>query len=255
MNHIIDGIILFLIILILAVSPDIRLSMVKRISMSRFIKKVFIKLKKDNQNIYVLGTINDEHISNTKYSLVHLDGVIRKLKPDILLVESKNKEIEEDNLADGSIEMLFSSLTAKELNIPIKGFDWWNDKEIKHGQLVDQRKKHIVKNIVDRSRNYNNVLVLVEYSQIKELISEMKKVSYSTTNIDNTERDKLFEPKMEKLSFPIGTKYYLQKRIEIEENSLYSSKSEEWRKAYNDSIQAKKKLLKKIDEIGERVAP
>ena len=77
----------------------------------------------ESQVVYILGTIRSKHLSEQHYSLMHIETVIHNLAPELLLIESR-PEIIKDELADGSIEMLYAHLIAKERGIGVKGFDW-----------------------------------------------------------------------------------------------------------------------------------
>ncbi|MTI48117.1 MAG: hypothetical protein FH761_09765 [Firmicutes bacterium] len=252
MDYIVELILFILIVVILIFSPDIRLFLIKKVSTPYFIKKAFIKLRKGKQDIFILGTISDEHLENDRYSLLHIDAVIRNLRPDILLLENRPEEIERDNLADGSIEMLFGALTAKELGIDFDGIDWWIENDIKPGEMSSERTIKIKSNILKKSKGYSKVLILAEYSNINKIIAGMRKESYSRVKMDNIERDNILKTKSTKLIFPKGMKYYLEKRIEIEREAAELTPSADWRIAYLDSADAREDLINTVNKIGEK---
>lgn len=56
-----------------------------------------------------------------------------------MLVESRPEQLAKDNWADGPIEMLFASLTARSLGIEVDGVDWHEDDPSKFGTTWKER--------------------------------------------------------------------------------------------------------------------
>jgi hypothetical protein len=76
-------------------------------------ERLFPPPSKNDQEIFILGTIHGRHYKSKSYSLLYLKTVIENTKPELLLVESRPEELKAGNLGDGPLEMLFSNLTAR----------------------------------------------------------------------------------------------------------------------------------------------
>ncbi|WP_070000986.1 hypothetical protein [Cellulosilyticum sp. I15G10I2] len=86
---------------------------------------VLLKIN-DEQEIYILGTIHSAHYQkNYNYSLADIKYAIDTIKPDLLLIETRQEIFDSFKALDGPSEMIFSWCYANENNIPVKGIDWW----------------------------------------------------------------------------------------------------------------------------------
>ena len=81
--------------------------------------------RSDAADVYLLGTIHGDHLTTPAYSLCHIDAVIRNLCPDRLLLEMRPEFLELGSYGDGPAEMPFAALTARELDVDVRGIDWW----------------------------------------------------------------------------------------------------------------------------------
>lgn len=192
----------------------------------------------------MLGTIHGFHMICKDYSFLHIKAVISNLKPDLLLVESRQAELDLGNIADGPPEMLYSHLIAKSLNIPVRGIDWWLVDESKPGRTSVKRDDIIVDNIIRESAGYKKVLVIFGFSHLIEAKKRMKKQKYYNVKLKKDYKDDLFFHKEEKLIYPPETKYYIEKRIEKEKEELNECKTEKW-------IEVKHRMIKELENYKE----
>jgi hypothetical protein len=205
----------------------------------------FVKLTKNDQEIYLLGTIHSNHLTTKDYSLRHLKAVITNLKPDLVLVESRPEELQKDNWGDGPIEMPFASLTAKSLGMKVDGMDWWDSSNI--GSLISdngERDNRMAQNVLDRVTGHRKVLVLTGYSHVSELVSRLKKQGYSEASFTNQEKDSLFITADIDSEFPPYFAFYIQKRIDIDRASMEKETNPRAKAAYKNAIDTREKFLK-----------
>ena len=212
---------------------------------------VFLRLANNQgQTIYVLGTIHGSHLSFTPYSLWHLQAVVERLHPDLLLVESRPEELGRDNWGDGPIEMLFASLTARSLGIEVQGIDWWNKSSLHDDS--SEREDQMFQNILGHLPGSRTVLILAGWSHIEGLKQRLQSAGYKVEAFSSREKQALFAPSDKELLFPPGMTYYLQKRIELDQANLQNETDGEWRGRIESGIALRQELLAMIAEVGEQ---
>ncbi|MFW6030429.1 MAG: hypothetical protein ACOCRO_09280 [Halanaerobiales bacterium] len=234
---------------VILANEEIRLYLLSEISPSTFKRRVFVKLTNDDQDIYILGTIHDRHLTTNEYSLLHIKAVIKNLKPDLLLVESRPTQLEHDNIGDGPIEMPFANLTARSLNISVAGMDWWSiNMEEKTNNRRDDK---MVSNILKEVPGYKKVLILTGFSHVGEFVPRLNEVGYKVVEFSDDRKKKLFSGIEEKLTFPTGMKHYIEKRIIIDKKTLESINDKKWKEKYQNVIKNRENVLKIINMVGE----
>lgn len=217
-----------------------------------YAKKVtFVKVGKESQEIYLLGTIHGQHLTTKDYSLSHIGSVIKNLNPDLVLVESRPEELAKDNWGDGPLEMPFASLTAKSMGISVGGMDW-SDKNVNPGTTNETRDDKMVTNILQSVKGYRKVLVLTGFSHVPEFTTRLQKEGYKEMAFSNTEKEKLFLTPNTKFLYPKGMSYYIEKKINVEKDELSKEKDPEWISAIKNVIESRQELLKNIKVIGEK---
>jgi hypothetical protein len=210
--------------------------------------KMLRKLVKEDKEIYILGSLHQMHYHLTDFNFQHLKVVLTNLKPDILLVESRQEELEKGNYADGPIEMFYIHMAARDLNIPVKGVDWFSYNESKPGTTNKKRDYIITQNIINSSKGQNKVLVVVGATHMLVGTKMLKQKGYKIDTLDLEDKQYLFSNSDKDLIFPRDTIKYVNKRIKIEKDKLQSQAMKEtWQNATQRVILDLENFINKIE--------
>ena len=210
--------------------------------------KMLTRLVKEEEEIYILGSLHHMHYNLPDYSFQHLKAVLTNLKPDILLIESRQEELEKGNYADGPIEMYYLHMAARDLNIPVKGVDWFSYEDSKPGTTNKKRDNVITQNIINSSKRHNKVLVVVGATHMLVETKMLKQKGYKIDTLDLEDKQYLFSNSDKDLIFPRDTIKYINKRIKIEKDKLQSQAMKEiWRNATQRVILDLENFINKID--------
>jgi hypothetical protein len=206
------------------------------------------KLTHEDKEIYILGSLHHMHYHLPDYSFQHLKAVLTNLKPDILLIESRQEELEKGNLADGPIEMFYLHMAARDLNIPVKGVDWFSYEDSKPATTNKKRDHMIIQNIINSSKGHNKVLVVVGATHMLVETKMLKKSGYKRVDLSLDFKNSLYSNIDIDLVFPKDTIKYINRRIEIEKNKLQSQAiNETWRNATQRVILDLENFINKIE--------
>jgi hypothetical protein len=209
--------------------------------------KMLRKLVKEDKEIYILGSLHHMHYNLPDYSFQHLKAVLTNLKPDILLIESRQEELEKGNYADGPIEMYYLHMAARNSNIPVKGVDWFSYEVSKPGTTCKRRDQMITTNIIDKSKDYKKVLVIIGATHMLVETKMLKQKGYKIDTLDLEEKQSLFSNSDKDLIFPRDTIKYINKRIGIEKDNLQSqTMSDIWQNATQRVILDLEDFINKI---------
>ncbi|MCL4517401.1 MAG: hypothetical protein M1379_17775 [Firmicutes bacterium] len=233
-------------------NPEMGMALLINVSPARFKYVYFYKLANWGQEIYILGTIHGRHLKTGDYSLQQIRAVVKNLRPDLLLVESRQEELKRDNLGDGPVEMLFANLEARSLGIEVGGMDWWTKKGMKPGRTNKARDDKMVENILQSVPGHKKVLVLTGASHVLEFVPRLKKAGYSSAPFGKGDKDRLFATSSTGLSFPRGMGHYLEKTISIYQEELSREQNPEWKRAYENVIRDRQLILKVVEMSEER---
>jgi hypothetical protein len=210
--------------------------------------KMLTRLVKEEEEIYILGSLHHMHDNLPDFSFQHLKAVLTNLKPDILLIESRQEELEKGNFADGPIEMFYLHMVARELNIPVKGVDWFSYDESKPGTTNKKRDNMITQNIINSSKGHNKVLVVVGGTHMLVGTKMLKKSGYKRADLSLEFKNSVYSNIDNELVFPRDTIKYINKRIEIEKGKLQSQvMNEVWRNATLRVILDLENFINKIE--------
>lgn len=211
----------------------------------------FIKMSNDmGAEIFLLGTIHNDHMIEKDYSFPHLAAVIENLSPTTLLIESRQGELERGNLGDGPCEMPFVYLIAKKLEIPVYGIDWW-EKSKSLGSSNQEREDRIFSNIQKHTGSAGKYLVLLGFSHIEEMVSRLESVGFTRQNIAN--KGEFFKLHSEQFLFPKGMSHVISHRIENEARSMLESDAMPYREKIENLIEQRKRFLTYIENTGEEL--
>ncbi|AKN31297.1 hypothetical protein Ccar_10700 [Clostridium carboxidivorans P7] len=213
----------------------------------------FRKYVNDNQQIYFLGTAHEISLDSKPYSYLNLKSVIENLKPDVLLIESRPEQLNNGNFADGPPEMLYCHLVANKLGIPVKGVDWWiPDDKNKPSSTNPVRDNYINENILKSVIGYKKVLILMGMEHVTREQPKLQAAGYKKVFFSEIEKIKLLKVHDNKLTYPKGMNYYIQKRIDYEKScigTLY--KNDTWKNQAEAVIENLNRIDKAIEQTGE----
>lgn len=221
------GIACLVIILPIIIFCDLRLLVIFKINPVFCRNKCLHKLTRNGEELYFLGTLHDFHITSKEYSLLHIKAAIENLMPDLLLVESRQEEMDKGNIADGPPEMLYSNLIASSHGITVMGVDWWSWFDFKIKLTDKERDDNICKNIVEKAPGNKKVLVIMGAAHLLEGIPRLKKQGYIETKLSNEEKDKIFHHLDSEITYPEDTAKYIDIRIEREKSLMDGSIKDE----------------------------
>ena len=233
------GIILLLILSILFVlGEDLKLIFWYLFSRNNIKYKMIRKYVKGDKALFLLGTVHGLHYKLKHFSHLHLQATLNMINPELLLVESRQEEIEKENLADGPLEMLFIHLLAKDKEIPVKGIDWFEIDIGKPVTTTKTRDKVIYNNIMTNINDYKSVLVLFGASHMLITSKKLKRDGYKRVKLTKAEIDNIFLSENEGFSYHPSTAKYLKIRIESLKKLLNNSLINEiWTKRINIVIE------------------
>lgn len=78
------------------------------------------------QEVYVLGTLHDTHFNKwANYSVADILGAIENVKPDVVLIEAREKYFEAYGAVDGPIDMAIAYSYCIDNDVPTALIDWW----------------------------------------------------------------------------------------------------------------------------------
>jgi hypothetical protein len=203
------------------------------------------------QEVYLLGTLHGRHLTTRDYSLLHLQAVSAHLRPDLVLVESRPEELAQDNWADGPIEMPFASLLARENGVEVRGFDWWT-MDATHQINGDRREDAMFQNIRAGVADHKTTLILTGYAHVDGFERRLLANGWRRADFPDAEKQRLFDTTGQRLVFPRGMTHYVQKRIEIDRQTLAHQTDAFWRNRLTEAIAARQRLLRTITAVGER---
>lgn len=229
--------------LLVIINAEIRNYLLFKLSPGYAKNITFVKLLKDQQLVYILGTIHGAHLSVRDYSLWHIKAVIKNLRPDLLLVESRPEELDQDNWADGPIEMVFSSLTAMELGIPVCGMDWWDYELFSAGRSNDLREEKMFKLATSQISNQKRALLITGFSHVPEFTKRFLNKGYSHPDFPSAEKEKLFATTDNEELYPTRMAFYIEKRIKLDKKAIVDVKNPKLRLALKDSVAFWSKFL------------
>jgi hypothetical protein len=233
-----------------AADPELRGQALLAISPKAFRDAEFQRLAgPSGQTLYLLGSIHGGHPPD--YGLVHLRAVITRLRPDLLLVESRPQEMARGNLGDGPIEALYETLVGRAAGIEVAGIDWWT-MNAAHEIDSDAREDHMAANVRAALAGRRTVLVIVGYSHLQPLADRLAAGGYHAAPFAEAEKERLFDSAGLDGAWPVGMATYVQRRIEADQATLRGVTDPFWRQRLADAIAARAALLRTIAPAAER---
>lgn len=156
----------------------------------------------------------------------------------------------QDNWADRPVEMLFSSLAAKELGISVDGMDWWTMDNA--GRSNNLREDKMFQHVISRISGRRRILIITGISHVPEFTQRFRDDGFSLDDFPTVEKEKLFTMTDKERLYPAGTPLYPEKRIELDKKAHAEASNPKIRSAFKNSVEFRSHLLQDIKVQGER---
>jgi hypothetical protein len=128
-----------------------------------------------NIDLMVLGTIGAAHARNPHFTWAHLDSLLQRIAPELLLVQIRPDHCDKQEFFDGAPDMAYLAYLARKMKIECRGIDWWLDMQIVNWDKInpEERIRHINENIrtVLGSTRAQMILIAVDLSFVDSLRS------------------------------------------------------------------------------------
>jgi hypothetical protein len=126
-----------------------------------------------NIDLMVLGTIGAAHARNPHFTWAHLDSILQRISPELLLVQIRPEHCNKKEFFDGAPDMAYLAYAAQKQNIECRGIDWWLDMQIVNWDKInrEERIEHLHENIrtVLGSTRAQMILVAVDLSFVDSI--------------------------------------------------------------------------------------
>lgn len=149
--------------------------------------------------LLIVGTIHHLHLSTKNYSLADLENLIINSSPDLMGIEARPSDLNRGLLAMAPIEMAQAALIARRRNIPIFGFDYWEEHEyetaVAKGEQLDfnsaKRNDEMIQQLLAGLGSARRTLVLTGYSHIRPFLQRLRGIG-SEREVSLQEKKELF---------------------------------------------------------------
>ncbi len=232
--------------------PELQAELLLKVSPKSFRDAEFLRFtNRAGDALYLLGTIHGDHLTTPGYSLWNVGAVVRRLHPDLLLVEERPDAVARGHLGDGPVEMPFASLTAKADGIAVEGMDWIA-MDASHQVDPSAREDHMFANIAAALAGHRKTLILTGFSHLEAFAPKLTALGWSAAPFASEDKERLFDTTGEPQTFPPGMKQAIEQRITDAEVEMAGVTDSFWRARLADVIASRRGLLATIDKVGER---
>lgn len=245
------GVLLVGAILLIAGNSELRDGLVLIVDPGYFREEKFSHCRNGaGQEIFLLGTIHTDHLTNSAYSLWNIKAVILHGSPDLLLVESRPEEMERGNIGDGPVEMPFATLVARHQGIEVQGMDWWT----MEGEGIDNtaRENRMFENILRDISGHGRVLILTGWSHVEGFRKRLASLGCEEMPFSADDKRALFDTADVPEVFPEGMADCIERRMAIDGETLANETRAYWKSKLENAIRDRKWFLTMIRDIGER---
>jgi hypothetical protein len=151
------------------------------------------------REILIVGTLHHLHLSMKQYSLADLENLIINYSADVIGLEARPLDLSRGLLPMAPIEMAQAALIARRRNIPIFGFDSWDELENEtaaaKGEPLDFnsaiRNDQMVQQLLAGVGSASRTLALTGYSHVRPFVERLLRVG-SEREISTEEKKELF---------------------------------------------------------------
>lgn len=169
------------------------------------------------QTVYTVGTLHDAHFDRERdYSLKELESLLEKLKPDYIFIEAREETLEEYDVIDGPIEMIYAYSYGLEHDIPVRLIDYWKiDNNIVTNSSDDFRDNQIFYNINEKLKEIEaNKTIVVMYGASHYFYQKprIELAGWREGEIDNIQD--LFQSNTDEFAYPKSMEAVIDKKID-----------------------------------------
>jgi len=202
---------------------------------------------REAQTICFVGTIHTAHLESKEFGLGHLERALQRYSPDVVLVESRPSRVDQGDLADGPIEMLYVALRSRDLNLELCGIDWWSPSEQAPNGTDDRRDDEMNVLLLRCAKNKKQSLVFVGYSHVAEQISRLERSGWSPAPLPGGAES--MWGSVAEVSWPTGASAHLRSHLAAWDDEA-DGLSGAWREAFQARSDHRRSLLPLPESTG-----
>lgn len=169
------------------------------------------------QTVYTVGTLHDAHFDREQdYSLKDLESLLENLNPDYIFIEAREESLEEYDVIDGPIEMIYAYSYGLEHDIPVRLIDYWKiDNNIVTNYSDDFRDNQIFYNMNEKLKEIEAdkiIVVLYGASHYFYQKPRIELAGWREGKIDNIQD--LFQSNTDEFTYPKGMEAVIDKKMD-----------------------------------------
>lgn len=169
------------------------------------------------QTVYTVGTLHDAHFDREQdYSLKDLESLLENLNPDYIFIEAREESLEEYDVIDGPIEMIYAYSYGLEHDIPVRLIDYWKiDNNIVTNFSDDFRDNQIFYNMNEKLKEIEadkTIVVLYGASHYFYQKPRIELSGWREGKIDNIQD--LFQSNTDEFTYPKGMEAVIDKKMD-----------------------------------------
>lgn len=169
------------------------------------------------QTVYTVGTLHDAHFGREQdYSLKDLESLMENLNPDYIFIEAREESLEEYDVIDGPIEMIYAYSYGLEHDIPVRLIDYWKtDNNIVTNYSDDFRDNQIFYNMNEKLKEIEadkTIVVLYGASHYFYQKPRIELAGWREGKIDNIQD--LFQSSTDEFTYPKGMEVVIDKKMD-----------------------------------------
>lgn len=169
------------------------------------------------QTVYTVGTLHDAHFDREQdYSLKDLESLLENFNPDYIFIEAREESLEEYDVIDGPIEMIYAYSYGLEHDIPVRLIDYWKiDNNIVTNYSDDFRDNQIFYNMNEKLKEIEadkTIVVLYGASHYFYQKPRIELAGWREGKIDNIQD--LFQSNTDEFTYPKGMEVVIDKKMD-----------------------------------------
>lgn len=175
------------------------------------------------QTVYTVGTLHNDHFNREQdYSLRDLESLLDNLNPDYIFIEAREESLEEYDVIDGPIEMIYAYSYGLEHDIPVRLIDYWKiDNNIITNYSDDFRDNQIFYNMNEKLKEIKadkTIVVLYGASHYFFQKPRIELAGWREGKIDNMED--LFQSNTDAFIYPKNMEVEIDKKLDYNQNII-----------------------------------
>lgn len=175
------------------------------------------------QTVYTVGTLHNGHFNREQdYSLKDLESLLNNLNPDYIFIEAREESLEEYDVIDGPIEMIYAYSYGLEHDIPVRLIDYWKiDNNIVTNYSDDFRDNQIFYNMNEKLKEIEEdktIVVLYGASHYFFQKPRIELAGWRKGKMDNI-RD-LFQSNTDEFTYSKNMEAEIGKKLDYAQNII-----------------------------------